>query len=374
MTTNNTLNLNTDIKFLKGVGPQRAKILYQNNINTVNDLIRYYPRKYLDRTNIKKISQLQIGESAVVMGKIKSFSMRKTKRNRYFQVTAVDDFGGFINCIWFNSLSWILDKFKVGERVAFYGKIEFYQSLRINHPEFDILDDDDDPINTGCIVPLYSSNNLLKKVGLDSRGIRKLIIKIFKDLDESIIDHYNHKVLRTEALMNLYEALYNIHIPKDNDSVKNALYRLKFDEHFFLQLLKALSKKRREEVSGQSFKKLGEYTEYIYKSLNFNLTNAQIKVLQEIRKDLQSSKPMNRLIQGDVGCGKTIVSVLVTSIIVGNNSQVAIIAPTEILTEQHYKTFTNIIKYNFDKIHCNQNLHNLQSRFHSQYYYYQWIY
>ena len=341
MTTNNTLNLNTDIKFLKGVGPQRAKILYQNNINTVNDLIRYYPRKYLDRTNIKKISQLQIGESAVVMGKIKSFSMRKTKRNRYFQVTAVDDFGGFINCIWFNSLSWILDKFKVGERVAFYGKIEFYQSLRINHPEFDILDDDDDPINTGCIVPLYSSNNLLKKVGLDSRGIRKLIIKIFKDLDESIIDHYNHKVLRTEALMNLYEALYNIHIPKDNDSVKNALYRLKFDEHFFLQLLKALSKKRREEVSGQSFKKLGEYTEYIYKSLNFNLTNAQIKVLQEIRKDLQSSKPMNRLIQGDVGCGKTIVSVLVTSIIVGNNSQVAIMAPTEILAEQHYKTFNN---------------------------------
>ena len=360
MTNNLNLNLNTDIKFLKGVGPQRASILYQNNINTVIDLLRYYPRKYLDRTNIKRISHLKIGEQAVVMAKVKKFNMRRTKRNRYFQVTAVDDFGGYINCIWFNSLSWITDKFKVGDRVAFYGKIEFYQNLRINHPEFDILDDQDDPINTGCIVPLYPSNNLLKKVGLDSRGIRKLVIRIFKDLDDSIIDYHNIELIKSEGLMNLYEALYNIHIPSNNDCIKNAIYRLKFDEHFFLQLLKALSKKKRQEAVGPSFKKLGTYAKHIYKNLDFNLTNAQIKVLREIRKDFKSNKPMNRLIQGDVGCGKTIVAVLAASIIVGNNSQVAIITPTEILAEQHYKTFSKYFK-DFE-INCSLLISNITKK------------
>ena len=125
MINNNPLNLNTDIKFLKGVGPQRANILYQNNINTIIDLIKYFPRKYLDRTNIKKISQVKIGETAVLIVKIKSFSIRRTKTKKYFQITAVDDFGGYINCIWFNSLSWITDKFKVGDKVAFLGRLNF---------------------------------------------------------------------------------------------------------------------------------------------------------------------------------------------------------------------------------------------------------
>ena len=136
-----SINLNTDIKFLKGVGPQRASILNQNNIKTINDLIRYYPRKYLDRTNIKKIREVKIGEKAVIVAKVKSFSMKRTKKNRYFQVTATDDSGGYVNCMWFNSLSWITDKFNVGDNVALFGKIEFYQSLRIIHPEFDILDE-----------------------------------------------------------------------------------------------------------------------------------------------------------------------------------------------------------------------------------------
>ncbi len=359
MINNNPLNLNTDIKFLKGVGPQRANILYQNNINTIIDLIKYFPRKYLDRTNIKKISQVKIGETAVLIVKIKSFSIRRTKTKKYFQITAVDDFGAYINCIWFNSLSWITDKFKVGDKVAFFGKIEFYQNLRINHPEFDILDEDDDPVNTGCIIPLYPSNNILKKVGLDSRGIRKLILRIFKDLDEKIIDFHSSQLIKSEGLISLYDALYKIHIPDNNDSIKNALYRLKFDQHFFLQLLKALSKQKREEVTNQSFPHLGYYTKAIYKNLNFSLTNAQIKVLKEVRHDFISKKPMNRLIQGDVGCGKTIVAVLASSIICDNKAQVAVMAPTEILAEQHYKTFKNYFsKYD---INCELLISNIKN-------------
>ena len=359
MINNNPLNLNTDIKFLKGVGPQRANILYQNNINTIIDLIKYFPRKYLDRTNIKKISQVKIGETAVLIVKIKSFSIRRTKTKKYFQITAVDDFGAYINCIWFNSLSWITDKFKVGDKVAFFGKIEFYQNLRINHPEFDILDEDDDPVNTGCIIPLYPSNNFLKKVGLDSRGIRKLILRIFKDLDEKIIDFHSSQLIKSEGLISLYDALFKIHIPDNNDSIKNALYRLKFDQHFFLQLLKALSKQKREEVTNQSFPHLGFYTKAIYKNLNFSLTNAQIKVLKEVRHDFISKKPMNRLIQGDVGCGKTIVAVLASSIICDNKAQVAVMAPTEILAEQHYKTFKNYFsKYD---INCELLISNIKN-------------
>ena len=360
MSSNSTLNLNTDIKFLKGVGPQRANILYQNNINTINDLIKYFPRKYLDRTNIQRISKVKIGETAVIVVKIKNFSIRRTKTKKYFQITAVDDFGHYINCIWFNSLSWITDKFKVGDRVAFFGKIEFYQNLRINHPEFDILDDEDDPINTGCIIPLYSSNNILKKVGLDSRGIRKLILRIFKNLDEKIIDFHSPDLVKSEGLLNLYDALYKIHIPDNNDSIQNAIYRLKFDQHFFLQLLKALSKQKRLEVINQSFPILGDYTKSIYKNLNFNLTNAQIQVLKDVRADFKSEKPMNRLIQGDVGCGKTIVAVLASSLICDNNAQVAIMAPTEILAEQHYKTFKNY--FSKHKIICKLLISNIKSK------------
>ena len=187
MNINKKINLSTNIKYLKGVGPQRANILNQNNIYTINDLLRYYPRKYLDRTNIKTIAQLKIGDKAVIVVTVKSIAIKKTKTRRYFQLTAFDESGCYINCIWFNSLSWITDKFKVGDKVAFFGKIDFYKTLQLNHPEFDILDETDDPINTGCIIPLYPSNNFLKKVGLDSRGIRKLIIKILKNKDIKVI-------------------------------------------------------------------------------------------------------------------------------------------------------------------------------------------
>ena len=199
----------------------------------------------------------------------------------------------------------------------------------------------------------------MKKVGLDSRGIRKLILRIFKDLDEKIIDFHSSQLTKSEGLISLYDALYKIHIPDNNDSIKNALYRLKFDQHFFLQLLKALSKQKREEFTNQSFPDLGHYTKSIYKNLNFSLTNAQIKVLKEVRNDFISKKPMNRLIQGDVGCGKTIVAVLASSIICDNKAQVAVMAPTEILAEQHYKTFKNYFsKYD---INCELLISNIKN-------------
>ena len=154
-----TFDKNTDIKFLKSVGPKRAQALYQNNIHTIGDLLKHYPRRYLDRTNIKKISDLIVNEKAVVVAKVISMNVKRTKKGQFFQLT-LSDTKQTIQGLWFHGVSWIMEKFNEGDIVALYGKIEFYQGFRIIHPEFDILDKDDDPINTSRIVPLYSSNNI----------------------------------------------------------------------------------------------------------------------------------------------------------------------------------------------------------------------
>ena len=333
-----TFDKNTDIKFLKSVGPKRAQALYQNNIHNVSDLLKHYPRRYLDRTNIKKISDLIVNEKAVVVAKVISMSVKRTKKGQFFQLT-LSDTKQTIQGLWFHGVSWIMEKFNEGDIVALYGKIEFYQGFRIIHPEFDILDADDDPINTSRIVPLYSSNNVLKKAGFDTRGIRRLLIQIFKKNKKILLEFFNFSILKAEGLIDLNKSFYLIHNPIDQYSIDTALYRLKFNEHFFLQLLKALNKKKIESYEGREYKELGQYAIEIYKSLDFNLTESQIKSLRDIRSDLKLKKPMNRLIQGDVGCGKTIVAVITAAIVVGHNSQIAIMAPTEILAEQHYNSF-----------------------------------
>ena len=333
-----TFDKNTDIKFLKSVGPKRAQALYQNNIHNVSDLLKHYPRRYLDRTNIKKISDLIVNEKAVVVAKVISMSVKRTKKGQFFQLT-LSDTKQTIQGLWFHGVSWIMEKFNEGDIVALYGKIEFYQGFRIIHPEFDILDADDDPINTSRIVPLYSSNNVLKKAGFDTRGIRRLLIQIFKKNKKILLEFFNFSILKAEGLIDLNKSFYLIHNPIDQYSIDTALYRLKFNEHFFLQLMKALNKKKIESYEGKVYKELGQYAIEIYKSLDFNLTESQIKSLRDIRSDLKLKKPMNRLIQGDVGCGKTIVAVITAAIVVGHNSQIAIMAPTEILAEQHYNSF-----------------------------------
>ena len=328
------LNLDTEIQYLKGVGPKRGSILKQFGIFTVSDLLKHYPRKYVDRTNIKLINQIKIGEKVVLLGKVESFSVKRLKKGSFFELTMLDK-TGYIKCVWFHGVSWIMEKFSVGNQIAIFGKVEYYKGYRIIHPEFDILDDSEDIQNTGKIIPFYSTNNMLKQTGLDSRRIHKLIMQILYGIN-NISDHLSTAFLKQEALFSINKAIHEIHNPTNNDNLKSALYRLKFDEYFFQQLILALNKYKLSNLNGKPFNELGEYVKEIYKNLTFELTNSQIKVLREIRKDLSSNKPMNRIIQGDVGCGKTIVALLVSAIIVGDGSQVAIMAPTEILAEQHF--------------------------------------
>tara|TARA_B100001250_G_scaffold414223_1_gene451380 strand:- start:1509 stop:3617 length:2109 start_codon:yes stop_codon:yes gene_type:complete len=336
--------LETDIIYIKGVGPARGKILKKNNISSVGDLIYHFPRKYLDRTTIKTIRNLRIGDEAVILGQIDAFGVKPAKKRRFFQLT-ISDSTGKLNCVWFRGISWISDKFQIGDAIAIFGKVEFYNGLKIIHPEFDLIDEED-PINTQRIIPLYPSNQELKSVGLDSRGIRRIIINAFEAINNKIDDFYNPKFLKAEGLHSHYDALEAVHQPNDKNHLNMGLYRLKFDELFFLQLLMGLKKIYIKSKKGKKIIDRGPYVKSIYDNLSFELTNSQIKVLKEIRLDLKSDKPMNRLIQGDVGSGKTIVAVLASSIVIGNNFQVAMMAPTEILAEQHYISFQEYFEKN----------------------------
>mgnify|MGYP001195105269 FL=1 len=327
-----------DITYLKGVGPKRAEELKKYGINFIVDVLHHLPRKYLDRRNIKKINQCKIGEETVIIGKIISKNIKVIGKRRLFQLT-IGDATGELQCVWFNALSWIIDKFNINEQLAVYGKIEFFNGLKITHPDFDILDDNEDNFNTGQIISLYASTSDLKSKGLDSKGFRKIIKNILFNEKYIIEDFLSNEMISEENLCSLKEALTKIHFPNDNDEIKKALYRLKYNEHFFIQLLMALKKHHIKKDDGIAFPKRGDYLKQIYESLNFTLTDAQIRVLREIRSDLKSKSPMNRLVQGDVGSGKTIVAILTASIIIAEEYQVALMAPTEILAEQHFDSF-----------------------------------
>ena len=333
-----------DITYLKGVGPKRAKQLKAYGIETIYDLVNNIPRKYLDRTNIKKINQAQIGEQAVVIGKVISKNMKMIGKRRLFQVT-ISDGTGELQCVWFNGLSWIIEKFNINDEIAAYGKIEFYNGLKITHPDFDVLNQSNNQ-NTGQIISQYSSTSDLKSKGLDSRGFRKLVQNIMANDKYKIDDFLPSNILKQENLISLKEALYKIHFPKNNNDIKDAIYRLKFNEHFFIQILMALKRNNQKNNTGLSYTKRGKYLKSIYENLNFKLTDAQIRVLREIRSDLKSEQIMNRLIQGDVGSGKTIVAVLTAAIVIAEEKQVALMAPTEILAEQHFES----IKEYCDKV------------------------
>ena len=337
-TTYYQTNLTTDINYLKGVGPQRGNALKKYGIENVGQLLHHYPRRYLDRTNIKYIREVKLGEEIVIIGKVTSFGMKQARRRRFFQMSLSDP-TGHLTCVWFNSISWIVDKFQVGDSIAVFGKLEFRKGFQIVHPEFDILEEGEDPVNTGKILPQYPSTAALKAVGLEGRGFRRIITTALELIVDEIEDYFTLEFLQEEGLYTLHRALQQIHSPDDLESLKKAIYRLKYDEHFFLQLLMALKKQAKEENIGRVFSKRGKYEKNIFESLDFTLTDAQINVLKDIRNDLARKTPMNRLIQGDVGSGKTIVAVLAAAIVISHGSQVAVMAPTEILAEQHYISF-----------------------------------
>ena len=331
------INFSTSLQYIKNVGPTRAKVLSEIGLECSEDLLYYFPRRHLDRTTVTAISLLKKDMVTTIVGKVETCGERKTRKGKLFQAV-LSDGTGFLTLLWFNGIPYIKKSIEIGDQFAVHGKIEFYNGLQIVHPEYDKLNIDDDPLNTGSVIPLYPLTQELQKAGIENRFFRKIIRRMLKEIN-NIPDFFPPKFLQKHKLVSRYEALHWIHFADKEKDVKRAIYRLKFDEHFFLQLLMALKKESNSRVGTKPLNKTGPHIKLIYDQLNFELTDAQNRVLKEIRTDLGKPITMNRLLQGDVGSGKTIVAVLAAAIAIGNNVQIAVMAPTEILVRQHYESF-----------------------------------
>jgi len=331
------INLSTFLQYIKNVGPARAKVLSEIGLEDSEDLLYYFPRRHLDRTTVTAISLLKKDMITTIVGKVEACGERKTRKGKLFQAV-LSDGTGLLTLLWFNGVPYIKKSIEIGDQFAVHGKIEFYNGLQIVHPEYDKLNIDDDPLNTGSVIPLYPLTQELQKAGIENRFFRKIIRGMLKGIN-NISDFFPSEFLQKHKLVSRYEALHWIHFADKEKDVKRAIYRLKFDEHFFLQLLMALKKESNCRVGTKPLDKTGPHVKLIYDQLNFELTDAQNRVLKEIRTDLGKPITMNRLLQGDVGSGKTIVAVLAAAIAIGNNVQIAVMAPTEILVRQHYESF-----------------------------------
>ena len=334
------LDLSKSTSSIKGIGPSKHDALVKAGIHTINDFINHFPRKYLDRTSITPISQIKNKTQVNLIGKIQSSGMVQGRKRQFFKAM-LSDKSGVVVLTWFRGARYMNQYINAGDILAVSGKAEFYNGMQIVHPEYDKLNQDEDPLNSGIITPLYSTTEDLKKSRIDSRFIRKTMNSLLKNI-KYIPDFFGNDFCKNQKLISLNEALRQIHFPNNALSLKRAIKRLKFNEHFFFQLSMVVRRSLISELPSRALKKVGIQTKLVFNKIDFELTKAQKRVLKEIKEDLSKSHAMNRLLQGDVGSGKTIIAVLASAISVSNNMQVAVMAPTEILAKQHFKSFRSL--------------------------------
>ncbi len=334
----------TPIEFLKGVGPQRAEILKKElDIFIFKDLLHFFPFRYIDRSKFYNVNEANESLPYIQLrGHITNIELHGHKRAT--RMTAkFSDSTGSIELVWFKGFKWLKNSFKPDIEYIVFGKPSRYGSkLNIAHPEIEIVNNEA-LSQLSSMQAVYSSTEKLKSVGLDSRGISKLMRNLLPRVEPHIPETLNSKIITSLKLMQRKQALKNIHFPEDALKMKKALSRLKFEELFYLQLsLLKLKTDRDIKLKGHVFESLSNnFHDFFNKKLPFELTNAQKKVLKEIRSDTLSGKQMNRLLQGDVGSGKTIVALMTMLMAIDNGFQSCLMAPTEILAQQH---FTNINK------------------------------
>ena len=334
--------LETPIEFLKGVGPKRADVLRKEfNIFTFEDLLLYYPYRHIDKSKIYHIADIQ-SEGAYIQlkGKIVSCELVGQQRGKRLVAQFVDETGS-IELVWFNGIKWVEDMLKENREFIVFGKPTlFNRRWNITHPE--LIDPKTQPqsLVPTNFQPLYNTSDKAKRAGVDSKMISKMVMSLLPQVKDVIGERLSGEILEKLKLMPLKEALCNIHYPSDMQALSQAQLRLKFDELFFTQLkLLKLKLLTSHKYKGHVFSHVGDYFNTFYKNyLPFPLTNAQKRVIKEIRADMGSGRQMNRLLQGDVGSGKTITALLLMLIAKDNGFQSCIMAPTEILATQHFET------------------------------------
>lgn len=339
--------LSTSIEYLKGVGPQRADLLKKElKIFFFKDLLYFYPFRYIDRSRFHTVCEIQLDMPYIQLkGKISNIMLHGQKRAT--RMTAIfSDPTGQLELVWFNGIRFLKDAYKPGIEYVVFGKPNsFNGKFNIVHPEIEIATHENLTL-TSELYPVYSSSEKLKTKGLDSKGISKLIKNLLPGIKGAINETLSEPILTDLKLISKEEALFHIHFPANQAALKKAQSRLKFEEFFFLQLkLLKLKYIRIEKSQGHTFSSIGAlFNNFYHHHLPFELTNAQKKVIKEIRQDTATSKQMNRLLQGDVGSGKTIVAVMTILMALDNGFQACMMAPTEILAQQHYETISRLLE------------------------------
>ncbi|MBO0341107.1 MAG: ATP-dependent DNA helicase RecG [Bacteroidota bacterium] len=339
--------LQTPIAYLKGVGPNRADALKAElGIETFRDLLHLFPNRYLDRTSYYKINQLQpSGADVQIVGKIVHIKTVEQKRGKRLVATFVDETGQ-MDLVWFRGHKWIKENLKLNEPYVVFGRVNKYGStFSMPHPEMETLQKHQQGLKM-VMQPIYPSTEKLSNKGITNRVIGKMIQQLFLECKGRFQESLSPNILEELKLISKSSALFNIHFPKNQELLARAQFRLKFEELFFVQL-QLISKKmlRKQKIKGMPFGAVGEkFTEFFENHLPFELTKAQKKVIKEIRNDLGSNAQMNRLLQGDVGSGKTIVALMCMLLAIDNGFQTCLMAPTEILATQHYNGLKELLE------------------------------
>ncbi|SMG47290.1 ATP-dependent DNA helicase RecG [Arenibacter troitsensis] len=331
--------LQTPIVYLKGVGPNRAETLQSElGIHTYQDLINLFPNRYIDKTQYYKIGQLQRTSSEVqIVGKIVNIKTVEQKRGKRLVAKFIDDTGE-MELVWFRGQKWIRENLKLNIPYVIFGKVNWFNgSFSMPHPEMELWEDHEKGLKI-YMQPVYPSTEKLANKGITNRVTNKLIQQLFLETKGRFKETLSPGLINELSLISKGEALFNIHFPKNQELLAKAQFRLKFEELFYIQI-QLISKNlmHKQKIKGFNFEKVGTLFKTFYEHhLPFELTNAQKRVIKEIRSDLGSNAQMNRLLQGDVGSGKTIVALMTMLLAIDNGYQACLMAPTEILANQHF--------------------------------------
>ena len=337
----------TAIAYLKGVGPARAALLKKElGIHTYADLVNFFPNRYIDRTRFFKIKELLPNSSEVqIIGKIVSVQTVKQKRGSRLTAVFADETGR-MELVWFRGIKWIRESLKADTPYVIFGRVGWFNGMfNMAHPEMELLSEHKKSLRT-AMQPVYRSSETLQNKGISNRVMQKMMQQLFLETGGRFEETLSEGILKEFGLIGKDAAMFNLHFPKNQELLAQARKRMKFEELFYIQLQLVRQKYiRKSKIKGFVFERVGELFNDFYKNhLPFDLTGAQKRVIKEIRKDMGSGAQMNRLLQGDVGSGKTIVAVLSALLALDNKYQAAFIAPTEILAIQHFNAVSELLR------------------------------
>ncbi|MBI6118458.1 ATP-dependent DNA helicase RecG [Salegentibacter maritimus] len=339
--------LQTPIDYLKGVGPNRADLLRKElGIHTYQDLINFFPNRYLDKTRFYKINELQRNSAEVqVVGKITHIKSVEQKRGKRLVADFVDETGK-MELVWFRGQKWIRENLKINTPYVIFGKTNWFNGLfSMPHPEMELVEEYKKQLRT-AMQPIYPSTEKLAKAGISNRVVHKIMQQLFIETKGKFYDTLSEELSSELKLLPKAQAVFNVHFPQNQELLAKAQFRLKFEELFYIQLqLLIKNMLQKQKIKGYVFEAIGQnFSEFYNNHLPFELTGAQKRVIKEIRADLGSGAQMNRLLQGDVGSGKTIVALMSMFIALDNDFQACLMAPTEILAIQHYNGLVELCK------------------------------